>query len=500
MDKEKKKVFINKSVIFKIVAFILCFTVIATIVLPNRSNGIDIVAYAANVNVKYCTHVQNSGWQKNVSNGATAGTTGQGKRIEAIKIKVSGLNSGAIKYRTHIQNSGWQAWKKSGAVSGTTGKGLRAEAIQIKLSGKYAKKYDVVYRVHIQNFGWLAWTKNGGTAGSTNMAYRMEAIQIKLLKKGSYKPTGRAYVTPIGVTYCAHVQDIGWQKNVSNGATAGTTGKSKRMEAIKIACKDLNGKACIQYSAHVQDIGWQPWASSGSLAGTTGKGKRLEAIKIKLTGSATANFDVYYRVHVSNYGWLDWTKNGAAAGSTGRSLPVEAIQIRVLSKANTGIKVGSRAFIKEHIPTANEMQQLYNKLYANRNSIQNNPSGYSGKSCVAVAKYKAKENGFNIDNLSYMTYDGYSKIQPTNTFTVTKYTGKDALKQLVAKEGQPIANIYVTMPKYPHTIYIDKIENNIVYFSDNRELNKAITCSIDNFPNYGSSKYEIGGVTHFIKK
>ena len=306
----------------------------------------SITSEAAGVNIKYSVHLANSGWQNWVTNGKSAGTTGKSKRIEAMKINVSGVKGGTVTYRTHIQGRGWQNWTSAGKVSGTTGKSLRAEAVQIKLTGNYAKKYDVVYRVHVQNFGWLAWTKNGATAGTTGMAYRMEAIQIKLVKKGKTKTTGKAYIKPISVSYSAHVQNIGWQNYVSNGATAGTTGQSKRLEAIKIACKNHKNVGCIKYSAHVQDIGWQEWKSDGSVAGTTGQGKRLEAIKIKLDNSASPYFDVYYRVHISNYGWLGWAKNGQEAGSTGLSIPIEAIEIKVVSNA-CSISTGGKAFLTQ---------------------------------------------------------------------------------------------------------------------------------------------------------
>ena len=65
----------------------------------------------------------------------------------------------------------------------------------------------------------------------------------------------------------------------------------------------------MEYSAHVQDIGWQKSVKDGALAGTTGKGKRVEAIKINLTGTLSESCDVYYRVHAQDYGWLGWTKN-----------------------------------------------------------------------------------------------------------------------------------------------------------------------------------------------
>ncbi len=133
------------------------------------------------------------GWQGDIYNGSTSGTTGQSKRLEGIKIElgspVTSKYSGSIQYKTHIQNIGWESgWKSNGALSGTTGRSLRLEAIQIKLTGELANKYDIYYRVHAQNFGWLGWAKNGASAGTEGYAYRLEAIQIQLVAKGGSAP------------------------------------------------------------------------------------------------------------------------------------------------------------------------------------------------------------------------------------------------------------------------------------------------------------------------
>ena len=71
------------------------------------------------------------------------------------------------------------------------------------------------------------------------------------------------------------MQDIGWLDWVASGQVAGTTGESRRMEAIQIV-------GPVQYRAHVQDIGWMDWVNSGETAGTVGQSKRLEAIEIKM--------------------------------------------------------------------------------------------------------------------------------------------------------------------------------------------------------------------------
>ena len=71
---------------------------------------------------------------------------------------------------------------------GTTGEGKRLEAIQIKLTGAMSRAYDVYYRVHAQMLGWMGWAKNGASAGTAGHAYRLEAIQIVLVPKGGAAP------------------------------------------------------------------------------------------------------------------------------------------------------------------------------------------------------------------------------------------------------------------------------------------------------------------------
>ena len=298
-------------------------------------------------NVSYKTHVQNVGWQSYVSNGATSGTEHKSLRLEGIKINISSNYSGTIQYRTHVQNIGWQDWKSNDAMSGTEHQSLRLEAIQIKLTGDIANYYDVYYRVHAQNFGWLDWAKNGASAGTQGYSYRLEAIQIKLVKKGSAAPgsTTRAFVknTP-SVTYTTHVQNVGWQGVVKDGATSGTEHKSLRLEGIRISLQNNGNPGGVQYSTHVQNIGWQDWKTNGAMAGTEHKSLRLEAIKIKLTGDIANEYDIYYRVHAQNFGWMGWAKNGAAAGTQGYSYRLEAIQIKLVKKGNAAPGSTANAF------------------------------------------------------------------------------------------------------------------------------------------------------------
>jgi hypothetical protein len=89
----------------------------------------------------------------------------------------------------------------------------------------------------------------------------------------------------IGVSYNAHVQDSGWQGYVSDNAIAGTTGQSKRMEAIKIKLYNAGSGVRICYQAHVQNQGWQGKVCDDQLAGTEGQSLRMEALTVELQGA-----------------------------------------------------------------------------------------------------------------------------------------------------------------------------------------------------------------------
>ena len=222
----------------------------------------------------YTTHIQDIGWQNQVKDGEMAGTEGQAKRLEAIKITLKDLSGVKIKYQTHIQDIGWQDWKYDGTLAGTEGQSKRLEAIKIELEEN----------------------------------------------------------DKLSANYSVHVQDIGWQNWKAEEKIAGTEGQSKRLEAIKIELLTNIKNLKLKYRVHIQDIGWQDWKDSEEMAGTEGQSKRLEAIQIKLEN--TQDYSIEYRVHVQDIGWQDWVKDGEISGTEGQSKRLEAIQIRIISKEN----------------------------------------------------------------------------------------------------------------------------------------------------------------------
>lgn len=322
------------------------------------------------LSIYYEVHREDYGWEVDTkdeadlskwkSDGMDSGTVGECKRLEAIKIKLPDGVSGSVQYRTHIQDIGWESkWAEDGALSGTSGKAKRLEAIQIKLSGKVADNYDIYYCVHAQNVGWLGWAKNGEQAGTAGYAYRLEAIKIKLVPKGEKAPekvgsTDKAMEARL-VGYQTHVQDIGTQDYVYDGAMAGTSGQAKRMESIRIKLPStMASEGKIEYKSHIENIGWEnSWKQTGKLSGTSGKSLRLEAIQIKLSGDIADKYDVYYRVHAENFGWLGWAKNGEKSGTEGYAYRLEALQIKLVPKGTenpelpTPASAKKEAFIKK---------------------------------------------------------------------------------------------------------------------------------------------------------
>lgn len=220
--------------------------------------------------VTYRTHVQNQGWQDWKSNGVLSGTEGKGLRLEAIQIAASGLPADMeIQYRVHVQNEGWQSWKYSNEVAGTIGKAQRLEAIQIRIVKKVTT---VQYSTHVQDIGWQALKSNGETAGTSGKAKRLEAITINARNL----PAGAS------IKYMTHIQTLGWEKQWKTAnQLSGTAGKGLRLEAIKIILEGATGYH-VEYRVHVQNVGWQAWVKDGALAGTQGKALRLEAIEVRI--------------------------------------------------------------------------------------------------------------------------------------------------------------------------------------------------------------------------
>ena len=298
-----------------------------------RLEGIKIRVYGNDsLGIQYTTHCQSYGWLPWSANGEMNGTEGEAKRLEAIKIQLTGADKEKydVYYRVHAQSYGWLAWAANGAPAGTAGYAKRLEGVQIVVVKKGSPAPGVNFEgvnaasgVH-QSVSYLA--KNGSSP----------VVGGQVTSNINPSVAGEANVN---IAYRTHVQSFGWQGWKYNGVMSGTSGKAKRLEGINIKLTNKPYSGSIVYTTHVQSIGWQgnennvnTWFRDGQMAGTSGRAKRLEAIRIALTGEMAEHYDVYYRVHAQTYGWLAWTKNGEAAGTAGLSKRLEGIQIVLVPK------------------------------------------------------------------------------------------------------------------------------------------------------------------------
>ena len=307
-------------------------------------------AYYAPV-IQYQTHVQTYGWQSKQADGATSGTIGQSKRLEAIKINLYEPDAlgyeGGIEYRTHVQTYGWQDWVADGAISGTSGESKRLEALEVRLTGELANHYDVYYRVHCQTLGWLGWAKNGDSAGTEGFSKRLEGIEIRLVDKNSIDvpdTSEQAYISPLSDN-CIQLfgrlmeDNDGSERDLvvnGNDQTIGLPDDTSILESFGMKFVENYIGGSVRYRAHCQNDGWKDWVNEGNMSGTTDENKYLEAIQIELQGTVGQLYDIYYRTRVESYGWLGWTKNGESAGTNGYSKGIEAIQVRLVRKNQFG--------------------------------------------------------------------------------------------------------------------------------------------------------------------
>lgn len=123
----------------------------------------------------------------------------------------------------------------------------------------------------------------------------------------------------ITVTYKAHTSNVGWDNNMTDiGSPIGTSGKG--LEAIQIQTAGLE----ITAEVHARNLGDLPVVKGTGLitAGTTGQSAPIEAIKLFCPTKA-----LIYRVHYLGGGWSDYAWNGEEAGTRGKAQAIDKIQI-----------------------------------------------------------------------------------------------------------------------------------------------------------------------------
>lgn len=229
-------------------------------------------------NLTYQAHCAYCGWKSVVSNGRTAGTVGEKRQLEGLKINLADTDGkSGVEYRAHVGDIGWQGWKNSGELAGTTGQDRRMEAIEIKLKGNLAKDFDIYYRVHVANIGWLGWAKNGETAGTTGGARQAEAIEIRIVGKGAAVDRG-------GAAY----QKLTAQSKVGYDADAALKYASEHWNDGQGLCAEFVSK-CVQaggISIKTEYITTNCYNAVSNATGVQG-----QVLKLNAAGYATKSLD-----------------------------------------------------------------------------------------------------------------------------------------------------------------------------------------------------------------
>lgn len=145
-----------------------------------------------------------------------------------------------------------------------------------QVAGTAKNNNQLWYRAHCQNVGTLAPVHDGQVAGTVGCSMRMEGLWIDLRTIRNTYPNAK-------LSGDVHVQNKGWihYDNIEHDTLLGTKGQSLRLEALKLNLTGVPDKT-LCYEAHVQNIGWQGKKKAGEMAGTTGKSYRIEAVKLWL--------------------------------------------------------------------------------------------------------------------------------------------------------------------------------------------------------------------------
>ena len=195
------------------------------------------------------------------------------------------------------------------------------EAVQIKIEG--LEQYAVEYQVHVQDIGWQVWALNGMDAGTIEQGLRIESARIRIVKKENT-------IVP-QIKYSSHNTANGWTNYVGSGNTSGNENNAIKLDAIKIALENSEN-ANIKYKVHVQDIGWTNEVQNDEQAGMGKSENGIEAIEMQLSG--LSGYSIEYRVYEIGKGWQEWAYDGEVAGTTGQNIQISAIQIRIKIKTD----------------------------------------------------------------------------------------------------------------------------------------------------------------------
>lgn len=137
---------------------------------PTPAGGLNVDAIA---HVYYRVYLADEGWTPEVSDWRTVGS--REKQIEAVKIRIPGRR---VTYQAHVAGIGWKGEVSDGAEAGTIGESRRMEAVRIRVDRGH-----VYYQAGVEKTGggidWMDEVSDGAEAGTTGRSKKMFGLQIR---------------------------------------------------------------------------------------------------------------------------------------------------------------------------------------------------------------------------------------------------------------------------------------------------------------------------------
>ncbi|MEG3843548.1 hypothetical protein QT986_25340, partial [Microcoleus sp. herbarium14] len=198
-----------------------------------------------------------------------------------------------------------------------------------------------------------------------------------------------------GLRTVAHIQDLG-DRTFSEGAVAGTTGQSRRLEGFQINLDSPIPGLSMEYMAHVQDIGDTSWMREGQYVGTKGQSKRIEGFAIRLTGSQASKYDVFYQAHVEGIGNTPRVGNGQFSGTRGQSKRVEAISVWVQPKPQPSNPDIDIQLVYPNGGFTNAQRAIFEQAAQNWESVITKDKVPSGVLKIAITQGSTSMGGGNL--------------------------------------------------------------------------------------------------------
>ena len=126
--------------------------------------------------LSYQTHISFKGWDDWSAENSISNDININWQIESVRIN---FPAHKVFYAVYWnETEGWSAEVAAPEMAGTTGEGKPIFGIKIRLDEAGAKKFDILYRVHKFDGTWTTWAKNGAELFSQGV--KLNAIQIKL--------------------------------------------------------------------------------------------------------------------------------------------------------------------------------------------------------------------------------------------------------------------------------------------------------------------------------